>query len=1358
MTARKRLWLFVLLLVGAALASPSAYSLQFNFISQATRTSCLPFASYTPKFRFGWRKWLTRASIGLAGELASRWIRAPSFAARLQADSIQNMASGIRVSVCYLPPFEVQPSMQVVGQLMGTIWSAQTFQPLWTYSSQLGCYTTPSSPTVCSQIYLVPSSSCSDADLFVNQTALIQNLDWLRGISGPLVGSQALYWSQLANTASTVLLELETAISLASSLSSTSDSFPLLRLAEDIASRSTTMLTSLNVIFSSWTSNVVTIESSLEATMVAIIQSYEADLQNQSLAISSAPLNGLSRFNLETNQAAMNQLISSFALTSLQMIGAHFKALQQVTSNSTQLLSAIASSGSQSAFAAYQPSALASNLNTVFEKFILESQNLLQHLKSAQYALSSWSPVLVGCYDRKLRDLAAQFNASDFLLSHVDLTQLLEATGGIQQEYGLFEADPMDACSYAGATSLLQASSGNGLVISTYNFLESASSVLSDGNVAITLQEDVVWPGASVLKALQSVGNLSVPVSFSPNPSRDLVFNGTTYRFGLIDMDLNGAHPFTTTTNMSGPSKRFVIRDLEASEYESTVPSCSPGYYALYNNITGIYTCNGCPAGSYCLGVDGIERLCSDGPAGRVTYTTPLQANSSCPYVCSVPGQCRSGDDCVNPLPKTFCANGTLANCSSPDFPLLWSFTANCTASMTWSALIEPSSMPNTSCQPSSNSTWCSLTGTPSNDLVLSFSLLFDRLPTSPSTLSVQLLSFPNQWSVSCLVNPGSETVLLQMDVATGASASSYLSNSVTLAIDMWYDVVIQVSSRNFLLMDINKQPVYYSFYDSAPPASVSNNTGIVLLGSYVSGDLEYSVSSLTLSNSNVTMWPAFASSAPGNLSSLFCDLSSSSLLSDGRCVPLCPSGQSRMVLPAGESLCVCNTYGGCDASSTTTSGCASGAYMNWHGKYLAVRVEQGSGFVAGIAVQDFNGMPVVVSSCGDLGSLSLHCEGALVDLPFGGWHVTSGLSAIFFLAQESIISSLSFAVRSDFTSLATAPLRFSLWLSSSLDDVLYLSSEAVVTNSWQLFSDASLDPPSELQWATINPSLAIFLQQQASAASLPWSSLESCTMCPNGTVLSLPPALNLHDCVCSNGVVPSRSGCDAMPSTHCPSSNLIVPTLESGLYLPPISVSFFLQNTTEYSPLVDIVITSDSSQLVSHVSLALNESIFLSESSTLTYSTAIPGCPYSERNIVHFLLKAACPSPILVTELIGSEGLVSIVASPGLVVLIAIDSESVSPLSTPTFNVYSTPLTVQQSSLIRARTVSRDSSCSPSAIVSGVVSLSAPVAPTTPASCGAACIGVICATVVMGFIVIVTACVLAFRGPLKSRTHVRLR
>jgi len=1327
-------------------------------------------------------------------ELTERWRTVNGIVSGLQAFSVTSSVPYTQLEVCYLPPFEKTPSIHRATKLLGTIRDATTFRPLFVFQPSMACFVDPSSVNMCAALQFVTYGACQDADLFVDPTLLDSTISsWLRvktlGSSDP-----RLLWSQLSVSASNAMFSMDLALKLLSNATSTTNtSVSLDRLLDDVSVRVSSNSQLLNAIFFPETISLPTLESNLTLTMTSLLNNAtDSWLQLRTSLLSTIGPLSLSNESLASSlHDQMRQWFELLPTTTLQSIGVTFA---HMTAEFSEPTSFVTLHDPHARFSLYLPGNLALLIDEISSLFYVATATLINQMR-ANLLPGDW----LDCFEHKLFSIRSRFNMTTYVSGKLPLWNTV-LNRGIQQGYSLFEEDPAGDCSNALYSQLLALYSNSTTSLLVYFDFDNVTVRASGTGEIVEVLENSPWNHTAILHGFKSLASHDLPVQFSNEwyPGASIV---ASVPRGVITFNMSSLFLFDT---LSSPVKKRdnddsddggldfeIVRsngvDLlhdNLAKRNAELIACQPGYYALYNSVTGVFDCTGCPVGSYCLGSDGLQRLCSNGPLDLVNYTQALQPNSSCPFVCSVNAECRTGNDCIVPGPGKYCLNGWLATCPSSSFPELWHFQSQCSAAIDWIVSMSPYDQ-NTFCNVANQATnggdWCRFSLAPFGDEQVSLSIRFEDPFVNTSTIA--LLQSDRQYRLDLVWSATTKLALIQLTTFSfqGSPQTPFQSLPLPVSIGTWYRLRLTISISNYIMMFWDDSPVLYSFFDAQKQTSlIPFNSGHVTLGGLQVTFMGYSLSSLIFSSFGTTQIADWRRETPPQLFTLFCDLSASSLAdSAGTCVSSsCPNGQHRQEVDVGLFICLCDgdSTSNCDASLSSSNDCTSGEYLSWMGKYIMIQVEDGTGFLTSLEVKNEKGRFVDIQDCTDTYPLGFTCISAfnntLSPPSLYGWHVTPGQSAVFFLPSVTTISEISLKVRSD---TVQSRVSVSIFLSSYFSDLINRNSESQLCQSWDLEAPpfgTPLDQETPFILNTYKARLLMLSNGAVSAAGTgsyafhsQWKRASTCLSCPSQSSISLDPRLSVRDCVCNDvNIIPNgETGCESALST-CPVADFQSQP-GSGLFAPPLNISFSDSSTSSNLSLnadvfIDAMIQNGNG--VQIISVRATDFFPLQSSSSVTFSVSSPGCPPSIKKTARYDLKLACLKPLIVSGGSQTEKVVSVLGFPGASLEIAVDILPSSVKTTPQFEPYSMPIRVSQSSMIRARSSSSSADCSMSDIAYSFVIISAQPSPQTPSSdnsspsnlsCGSACIGVIAAAGAIAIVVVALIIFLLMYRPPPSRS-----
>jgi hypothetical protein len=1300
----KLLLLAVICLASLSLACRNCPSLQANFLAQANR------------------------------ELLGRWNPVSGQFARFQAYNVIKSGATAHIEVCHVPPFVDTPSVAHLTRLMSEIYGFPDFDPLFVFLAHASCYAHISDPTACIELTISPSAACPDAQLFTTPSKIELTWRGLRGVPSAISSDLGALWSRASVETSEILNYMHLATEMQDN--STPDgniSTSLLRLSTALSARSSSVQSLLNSIFPTQNgphrftpfnllSDIETIQglASVEWNQLAESISTEFPASWNDLACKNQPIwrklfSSLPSRGLQVIETAFNHTAIDFKDPLL------FLKLQNVD----ELLEH------------YYPTYVAHRLDLMMHDFFGVVTTLLTSLK---LNFPSHAPLL-SCFQHKLVSLHHRFNMTYYL------THLEDIDCQLQQEFGLFEESPFEDCVSVCLATVTQHGHSLNTEVVFFNFTNPVSGE-NGTKTMLDFSNRISWSSPSLLSNSPTLINYTSELNPNWNVTGELVSSG------LVQIHHGVLVPFDTIE--SPLEKRFPLiggdRQRSGGQNEgskrSDLASCLPGYFAQFNPVTQIYDCLECPIGSYCLGTDGLKRLCSNGPIDRVNYTQALQTNASCPWICALVSECIQGNDCVLPSPGFRCLDTRVQSCPSSPWPNLWDFDKQCSASFHHVATLSG----NMSCNGIQDSPWCRFTKIPNGDFDFSLWVRFDDIVVNTTVLN--LIIAEKQFKLDLITNSSQLYALAYSQMSSSGIVTSYLRSAwKNLSLRKWHRVRMLVSSSNYLVLMIDDMPVLYSFFDSTLPGQLPN-TGRLTVGqisSSPSSDFRYSISSLVITNDNQTDLSDFLSSTPLPFFDLFCNLAVSDLLEDGTCVSKCLKGQKRHLLGSGRSICGCDELSLCSRSAGFQSaiGCENSQYTVWKGRYLRLDVIKGSAFIAKIVLNSEFKEVVLLTHCGHLSGSG--CEKAISNPSFGGWMAKTGQSAIFFLKEEHFISEIGFLFRD---SVLDDSISISISLSPMLSDLLNHATEAVLVADWKVIPVPFGTELKEetLEW--ISPNKARWLASQArNGMQTSWKSNSQCLECPPSSLVSLLPRNSVSDCLCPYGVIPragGSTGCER--AAQCPAELEIFPLVPSGLYSSPMTLSFWHSEALSSDDIlngtrVEVVITPSDGSPISQLFLRLGERVSFATSVALTYTPTYEGCPSYPSKRLDLQVKPGCAMPTIVLGRTGNSRFVSLFAHSGAIIEVSVDPVPVSTEEPPQFWIYAQGFVITTNSLIRARSRSSTSQCAPSAISYAFVTVGssalqepAPGPMSNNVSCGAGCVSIIAFIAIFGILVVIVA------------------
>lgn len=1307
--------------------------------------------------------------------------------------SVTSSADTTRVEVCYLPPFEWNPTLPRARELLSVIRDSSTFAILYQFNATHGCFAAPSTPNTCATVQIASSTQCTDAQLFVETDRLEFGLNKVLGLSS---SDNGVSWSQIANDVSSMLSSLNVANQMGDNLNAKAD------LLDNISDRGSSILSMLNSLFASnyGTLGRYTTNSLVNTAYWRALASAEAAQVLADVSTSATQVSLDSPASLRLYDDKWRKLLAFTPNLALRVLGS---ALSNFSSIATSISDA-------SPF-------LPSNITRIIDAVTADYYQLASSTLSAIPA-STFGQTHRACYATKLQKVAQVFNFSRLLSGNNNI--ICSATI-MQQEYDLFSAKFADECFYALADDYFhQANSSASTII--FNFLNitdqqsqlnsSIASVDRFGKFKFT-----AFPRIANSSALAQVKNASLlPYNIAGYDSTQ----------GSFMWKFNTSVTFDTTLLLTQSQKRArlpIQRDAAVptnpswpawilnmaneiwnrpSNRRATLPSCSPGYYALFDDATSDYICTTCPIGSYCFGSDGLQRLCANGPMGRSVYTTAAWATSSCPFHCTAQGECLSGSSCVVPPTGSMCAQGKVVSCPSTSASPLWAYTSSCIASLQNLGYYQVAS----GSVPCNGDKSCKFASKPTSNFALFFTLLIGEKPTANT--SIDLFYSPFQYKISLSLSTSLRAqISVQLFTALGTVSTSVVAQAFPVTVGQAIDLSLTTSDSNYLMMFANDAPIAYSFFDAS--SAVASNDGYILTAPYSTTTPILSISNVIFTDLNETLYAQNLRDTPSGLRSLFCDLSSSTLDSTGKCLSLCPAGRVRATLAGDVSICACTSTSNCfDRSFSSSTSCDSGTYFSWSGSYLMVEVVSGSGFMSSLSYIGAGGSQTTFPFCSQIQpSQNLNCEQALVNSTYQGWPLTQGTEAVFYLAttpskrtsaldpfssSHSSTSGINYALTRDYQAVTDQFTRFlfklrsmgygnsitlNLYFSSSAAQILKKSTSTLIAQNWNIDMIPPSTPYSEEWLETLDPSKATWLAKVSTASTFSpsWTAQSTCLTCPSGSFISLPPLLTIRDCVCSNGMVPDLTmGCQMRPlsskksslalaSTATSHANLatcqalmdsVIPSLPSGTYPTATSVGFqsSLRNFTQGfggslssswdGPIyVELSISVEGQTSLQTVSLLVGESIPLMTSSNMTYTASVPGCSPSSKTILRYEVLPRCSTPSIVIEENSAGAIVSVFGASNTVLYFFVDAPSNTTvvLDNIPWVIYFAPVAISRSSMIYARALSSDGTCSTSSVTSYNINFASPSEPIYSSSDGSAsskcdkrCVAVVASCVVI--------------------------
>lgn len=1255
--------------------------------------------------------------------------------------SVTSSSDTIRVEVCYLPPFEWNPTLPRARELLSTIKDPSSPSVLYTFQPARGCYTAPSAPNTCIAVQIASSTLCTDAQLFVETERLEIELYQVLGLS---TTDNGVLWSQISSGINSILSSLSIAIQMGDNPNAKAT------LMDSISERGSTILSLINSIFPSNYGSIAPYTTDL--TQWRSIMAVEATQILEDVTTSAA-------------QLSLDSAASSYDDQWRKMI-------VYIPNMGLRILGSTLANFSSTATSISDPSAfLPSNITRVIDSIVSDYYQLAYSTISAIPA-SSPGQTHRACYAFKLQEAAYRYNFSRLLS---DSNNLICSTTTMLQEYGLFSTKPADECFYALKDDFAQSSSDSTIMFDIrnvtqqhYQYNDTITSVDRFGKFKMTAFPRIS-NSTTTTAQLNSTSLLSYNISGydSMQSSFSWKFNTSlTFDTSLLLTQSQTRDYQLAQWGQMALQDRFVAlegvqKPLNSSHNRDTLPACNPGYYAVFDDATSEYICTTCPIGSYCLGPDGLQRLCSNGPMGRSVYTTPSWATSACPFNCTALGECLSGSTCAVPSTGSMCAQGKAVACPAASASPLWSYSSSCTASLQNLAYFHLAT-DSSSC---SAYKWCKFASKPTSNFALFFTLLTAE---RPSNTTMDLFYSPNQYKVSLSLTTSLQAQLsLQLLTSFGTVSISATSQPFLVTIGKAIDLSLITSDTNYLMMFANDSPIYYSFFDASSP--VASNNGYILTAPYSTTAPLISISNIIFTASNETIYAQNLRETPFGLRSLFCDLSSSSLDASGKCLSPCPSGRVRTTLSGDISICTCSSTSDCfDRSYSSSTSCNSGTYFSWSGSYFLVEVVSGYGFMSSLSYVEAGGSQTTFPFCSQIQpNQNLNCRTAISDTNYQGWSLSPGTEAVFYLAatsskrssfshsSPSTTSSRSSDINTltrDNQAITAQIARFlfkirslglgntislNLYFSSSAAQILSKSTSTLIAQNWNV-DMIPLDTLLSDEWLeTLDPSKATWLAKTSptSTFSPSWTAQSTCLTCPSSSFLSLPPLLTVRDCICSNGVVPDLAmGCQVRPS---PSERSLLssasaatvsaddascqtliesvsPILLSGSYPTATSTGFtssirnFTQgfNSSIASPwdgplYVDLSIAVEGQSSLQSVSLLVGESIPLMISNNMTYRVNVPGCTPSDKAALLYEVLPRCSTPTINVGGNAQQTLVAIFGASNTNLYFFADAPSniIDEANIP-WVAYYTPFEVTKTSIIYSRAVSIDGTCYVSSVV----------------------------------------------------------
>jgi hypothetical protein len=687
------------------------------------------------------------------------------------------------------------------------------------------------------------------------------------------------------------------------------------------------------------------------------------------------------------------------------------------------------------------------------------------------------------------------------------------------------------------------------------------------------------------------------------------------------------------------------------------------------------------------------------------------------------------------------------------------------------------------------------LTRIPSYNFDLAITIRIDDLNTSASTSPINLAYSPGKYRLNMELAGGMNSRLVFVILSASDLPLREYRTTVPMMIEFgkWNRVRIQVSELNYLTMSLNNRIVFYDFYDSSAQTqgSSSQHTQKLLFGSVEPSSglqkLSYSLQSLVFSNSNLSRFSDYFNALPDNLTnygSYYCDLETSYLTETGECAPLKCPGDSMERIKFGPNLqssfCICNKSESntCERALYTSSSdtaCPAGAYMTWKGRFIRITVLDGSGFISDILVNDMSGNVIKPSRCSDLDRVGLTCSAALLGMTTGGWRATMGTSALFFLPDQTLVSTISIKSRADRLpedDLTSLQITLEVAMSNSLSKLLSYDFDSVLTDRWAIQPNLVGTALDSETYDILDAASAQWTWKTQEKLAPDWTDIIECSLCPSGSLTSLSPRTNILDCLCQNGHTPGfKNGCEPLETENCDFVGQTVFDPLPGLYSPPLTLRFLPRNLTTWNSSVNDTITMDllvksgdgDTASLSHFWLRPFQSVTLNDPSNLTYSIICAGQSNSPRNTSYYDIQAKCPTPVIISSIGGGsttsspQKVVSLFWNLGSVgggsqnskiqaeISVDYNFASSGETSFPEFSPYSSAMYISSDAVVRARTISVGpvALCSNSSITKSFISLRpSTTSPSTPTSennhsCGASCVGMIVAITTLGLIVI---------------------
>lgn len=1349
----------IVLLLGLVHACPltSAPQFQYNFAAQVSRASQYIQNGFFSRsllltfyLLFIWNCWLGRA----VGELFEKWQRTSGHFASYQSMLSTSSSDTIRIEVCYLPPFEWNPTLPRARELLSVIRDSSSFKELYTFQPTLGCFTTPTSTKECLALQIVPSTSCLDAQLFVDATRLEFELNSVLSLSGE---DNGVVWSQISSQFDSILSSLNVAIQMGDNPNAKA------ALLENISTRGSDLRTLLTSLFASNYGSLGRY-SNHSADNLAYWRALTAEQGSQIIAafLSSNTLLPLTSFSaLRAFDDRWRAIVQFIPTIGLRVIGS---AMYNLTLEASFV----------SDLTPYIPSQI----------FDLIDSLVLDYYALARSALSGWSAPSFGqshrdCYALKLDNALYRYNFSALLSGY---NNAICSSTKMAQEYGLFSSNPSDDCFSALLNdNLTQADSTLSTVVIDFLNVEDSNHVSNETLSFLDLNEKFKFT------AFKRISSSTTALLAGNSSLLGHTVDSVPVLRGNLQWKFNTSITFDTSLTLTQSRRNWQIHpqlDSRSSfsggskvrwnSERDTIPPCTPGYYSKFDSTAFIYTCTDCPLASYCLGTDGLQRLCANGPIGRSTYTSTTWATASCPFNCTVQGECRTGDACVVPPVGSQCQGGQVSTCPSASAPQLWSFTSLCSASLRYLGYL---SVP-TEAAGCANYKTCKFISKPTSNFALFFTLQLGEIPQTSATNIIFYSA--GQYTVSLVLNTDLQAQLLvQLISATNVLATVFLSPTFYLDVGIPVDFGIVSSESNYLMLFINDEPQYYGFFDaSSAPAS---NSGSLLFAPYSTSAPLMALSNVIFTDLNETIYARNARDTPSSLRRFFCDLSTSTIDADGNCLSPCPSGHVRTSLSNGLSVCLCSSADNCfDRSYSSSSACLSSTFFSWSGSYLVIEVVSGSAYMSSLGFFDDSGNLTTFADCSPIQpSYNFWCLEALSSITSTGWPLTKGTTGFFYLPRvfgrsssisptmsgstgferdsQSVISAITRIIFKLRAYTFDSSIVLNVYLPSTASDIRAKSPSTLIAKNWNLKVQPFGTSLANERLETIDPAKASWLAKATGSFSRSWdsSTMSTCLACPSGSSISLPPLLSVRDCVCSNGVVPDAStGCQARSDSSLVANarstlsctdllGSVTPTLPAGTYSPLTlfgfqsslrndSQGFLLSNNDPWSGALyaelSIVVTGQAS--TQHLTISVGDLIPLSASSNVTYTVSVPGCSVSASYSLQYLILPSCSTPTIAVGGNSAQTLISIWGASNTALEYFVNSGiNVDTSNIPWLN-YSLPFEVTSSCLVYARAVPNDGTCSTSIFTYSSVRVDSPSPNPSPTSssksCGDGCIAVI--------------------------------